>query len=62
MITFRSSNTASNLAGTLAPLGLVVGQDELAGKRVVVVSSSGEENCAVSQDVGLEGADCAVRL
>mmetsp|Transcript_68322 Transcript_68322/g.189831 ORF Transcript_68322/g.189831 Transcript_68322/m.189831 type:complete len:242 (-) Transcript_68322:204-929(-) len=47
---------------TLAPLGLVVGQDELAGKRVVVVSSSGEENCAVSQDVGLEGADCAVAV
>jgi len=62
VITFRSSNTASNLAGTLAPLGLVVGQDELAGKRVVVVSSSGEENCAVSQDVGLEGADCAVAV
>jgi len=47
---------------TLAPLGLVVGQDELAGKRVVVVPSEAPENChlpaAESADGGVEG-DCA---
>jgi len=47
---------------TLAPLGLVVGQDELKGKRVVVVGS-GLESCdvvsAVSKAQGMEGADCA---
>jgi len=51
---------------TLAPLGLVVGFDELQGKRVVVVAS-GAEQCKVSTatgssasaKVGMEGADCA---
>jgi len=48
---------------TLAPLGLVVGQDELKGKRVVVVGSGIPDECvietaAVSADVGMEGADC----
>ena len=49
---------------TLAPLGLVVGQDELAGKRVVLVGSGIPEECTVdtaetSDAVGMEGADCA---
>jgi len=49
---------------TLAPLGLVVGQDELEGKRVVVVGSSAPDNCKVdtaptSSNIGMEGADCA---
>jgi hypothetical protein len=43
---------------TLAPLGLVVGADELNGRRVVVVGS-GTEECDVSRVVGMEGADCA---
>jgi hypothetical protein len=45
---------------TLAPLGLVVGADELIGKRIAVVDSSGEDECPVDFDVvGMEGADCA---
>jgi len=48
---------------TLAPLGLVVGQDELAGKQVVVVGSGLEEckvdTATVSTEQGMEGADCA---
>ena len=44
---------------TLAPLGLVVGADELVGKRIAVVDS-GIEECLVEQEVeGMEGADCA---
>jgi len=50
---------------TLAPLGLVVGQDELDGKRVVVVGSAADEckttTAAYSEDAGMEGADCAER-
>ena len=43
---------------TLAPLGLVVGADELNGRRVLVVGS-GIESCEVETAVGMEGADCA---
>ena len=47
---------------TLAPLGLVVGFDELKGKRVVVVGSGVEEcnvrTASVSEEAGMEGADC----
>lgn len=44
---------------TLAPLGLVVGADELVGKRIAVIDS-GEEGCEVNyEEVGMEGADCA---
>jgi len=48
---------------TLAPLGLIVGQDELEGKRVVVVGSGVPDECKVktapvSEAVGMEGADC----
>jgi hypothetical protein len=44
---------------TLAPLGLVVGADELIGKSIVVVDS-GLEECTIDFDtVGMEGADCA---
>jgi hypothetical protein len=42
---------------TLAPLGLVVGADELIGKRIGVIDS-GIEGCAISDEVGMEGADC----
>ena len=58
---------------TLAPLGLVVGQDELAGRRVVVVPSganacqdlpgsagAGGADAAIETDGGREAADCAV--
>jgi hypothetical protein len=58
---------------TLAPLGLVVGQDELAGRRVVVVPSganacqdlpgsagAGGAAAAIETDGGREAADCAV--
>jgi hypothetical protein len=46
---------------TLAPLGLVVGADELVGKRIAVVDSGDDENCIVDFDAleGMEGADCA---
>jgi len=48
---------------TLAPLGLVVGQDELKDKQVVVVGSGIEEckvgTAAISTQEGMEGADCA---
>jgi len=48
---------------TLAPLGLVVGADELKGKRVIVVGSGSEEckvdtGSRVSTKSGMEGADC----
>ena len=43
---------------TLAPLGLVVGADELVGKRLAVINS-GEEGCEVSYEEGMEGSDCA---
>jgi len=47
---------------TLAPLGLVVGEDELDGRRVIVVPS-GDESCkivggGVATDGGREAADC----
>ena len=43
---------------TLAPLGLVVSADELAGKQVAVIDS-GLEECEINfDDVGMEGADC----
>jgi len=51
---------------TLAPLGLVVGADELIGKRVFIANSSSDDAaCRVSMDtlasgeIGMEGADCA---
>jgi hypothetical protein len=43
---------------TLAPLGLVVGADELVGKRVAVIDSGIEEECVISEETGMEGADC----
>jgi hypothetical protein len=45
---------------TLAPLGLVVGADELVGKRIAVIDSAIEQECEISNDEGMEGADCAV--
>lgn len=44
---------------TLAPLGLVVGADELVGKRIAIVDSGIEEECLVSDEEGMEGMDCA---
>jgi len=45
---------------TLAPLGLVVGADELLGKRIAVVNSGEDaEECSFSDEEGMEGADCA---
>ena len=43
---------------TLAPLGLVVGADELVGKRIAVVFSGEDGECEISDDIGMEGADC----
>lgn len=44
---------------TLAPLGLIVGADELVGKRVAIVDSGLDEMCAIEEpEVGMEGADC----
>ena len=46
---------------TLAPLGLVVGADELVGKRIAVIDSGlDDEECEISNEVGMEGADCAI--
>ena len=43
---------------TLAPLGLVVGADELIGKKIAVVDS-GVEECSVEDfEEGMEGAEC----
>ncbi|CAB9520635.1 Calcineurin-like phosphoesterase [Seminavis robusta] len=47
---------------TLAPLGLIVGADELIGKRIAVIDSGlDDESCIVEMDEnpGMEGADCA---
>lgn len=43
---------------TLAPLGLVVGADELIGKRLAVIDSGTDANCEINFDVGMEGAEC----
>jgi len=43
---------------TLAPLGLVVGADELVGKKIAIIDS-GLEECEVFMDeIGMEGAEC----
>ena len=48
-------------SSTLAPLGLIVGADELVGKRIAVIDSGEMENCLVFEEQpGMEGADCAV--
>jgi hypothetical protein len=45
-------------SSTLAPLGLIVGADELVGKRIAVIDS-GLENCIIDDEIdGMEGADC----
>lgn len=44
---------------TLAPLGLVVGADELLGKRIAVIYSGEDGYCEVSYEEGMEGADCS---
>jgi hypothetical protein len=43
---------------TLAPLGLVVGADELIGKRIAVIDSGLDSECVISFEEGMEGADC----
>merc|ERR1711871_970360 len=45
-------------ASTLAPLGLVVAKDELAGRKVAVGDSGLDAECEVSTEIGMEGADC----
>mmetsp|Transcript_36373 Transcript_36373/g.48133 ORF Transcript_36373/g.48133 Transcript_36373/m.48133 type:complete len:567 (+) Transcript_36373:65-1765(+) len=48
---------------TLAPLGLIVGADELVGKRVAVVDSGLEGECGIDgEEEGMEGADCGGQL
>ena len=49
-------------SSTLAPLGLVVGADELVGKRIGVINSGLDaDTCALmfDEEEGMEGADCA---
>jgi hypothetical protein len=48
-------------SSTLAPLGLVVGADELVGKKIGVINSGLDaDTCALMFDEeGMEGADCA---
>eukprot|EP00985_Skeletonema_marinoi_P011297 scaffold5359_cov112-Skeletonema_marinoi.AAC.6 len=44
---------------TLAPLGLVMSHDELAGKQVAIIDS-GLEECMINfEEDGMDGADCA---
>lgn len=44
---------------TLAPLGLVVGADELLDRRIAVINSGEDAECEiVFEDEGMEGADC----
>jgi len=43
---------------TFAPLGLVVGADELIGKRIAVVDSGIDDECLINDEEGMEGADC----
>jgi len=45
---------------TLAPLGLIVGADELLGKNIAVIDSGLVENCLVFDETGMEGAECVV--
>jgi hypothetical protein len=45
---------------TLAPLGLVVGADELLNKRIAVINSGEGAGCIIQFDEGMEGADCGV--
>jgi hypothetical protein len=49
-------------SSTLAPLGLIVGADELVGKHIAVIDSGLEENCLIpdGDEVGMEGAECVV--
>ena len=42
----------------LAPLGLVVGFDELAGKTIAVIDSGLDKECIVSDEEGMYGYDC----
>ncbi|KAL9186720.1 hypothetical protein ACHAXT_005958 [Thalassiosira profunda] len=49
-------------SSTLAPLGLVVGADELVGKKIGVINSGLDaDTCAMmfDEEEGMEGADCA---
>jgi len=49
-------------SSTLAPLGLVVGADELVGKKIAVINSGIDaDTCSMmfDEEEGMEGADCA---
>eukprot|EP00527_Entomoneis_sp_CCMP2396_P005439 CAMPEP_0198140906 /NCGR_PEP_ID=MMETSP1443-20131203/3994_1 /TAXON_ID=186043 /ORGANISM="Entomoneis sp., Strain CCMP2396" /LENGTH=577 /DNA_ID=CAMNT_0043803483 /DNA_START=72 /DNA_END=1805 /DNA_ORIENTATION=- len=43
---------------TLAPLGLVVGADELIGKKISVIDSGLGDECEIMYEEGMEGAEC----
>ena len=47
-------------SSTLAPLGLIVGADELIGKRISVLDSGLQENCIAEDEdiIGMDGFDC----
>ena len=49
-------------SSTLAPLGLIVGSDELVGKKIGVINSGLDaDTCSMmfDEEEGMEGADCA---
>jgi hypothetical protein len=43
---------------TLAPLGLVVGADELIGKKIAVIDSGIDNGCEVFDEDAMEGSEC----
>lgn len=43
---------------TLAPLGLVVGADELIGKKIAVIDSGIDNGCEVFDEEAMEGSEC----
>lgn len=45
-------------SSTLAPLGLIVAADELLGKYITVIDSGEMDNCEITEEEGMEGADC----
>jgi hypothetical protein len=46
---------------TLAPLGLICGADEIVGKRIAVIDSGVDAACSlISDEKGMEGAECSV--
>jgi len=57
-----SGNLIEYDSSTLAPLGLIVGSDELVGKKIGVINSGLDaDTCSMmfDEEEGMEGADCA---